>query len=385
MFDISERMKKIPPYLFVEIDKKKKKLIKEGYDLIDFGIGDPDIPTPSNIVNAMTEYIKKPEFHRYPLGRGNINFRKSISSFYQENYDVQLDPEEEICVLIGSKEGIAHFPLCFINPGDYSLIPEPGYPVYKIGTILADGNCYFLPLKEENNFLPDFSKIPANILKKAKILYLNYPNNPTSEFASAEFLKEAINFCKKYNLILVYDAAYSEIYYDERPVSFLSLPGAKDVGIEFNSLSKTFNMTGWRIGWACGNKELISALSKVKENIDSGVFEAIQFAGIEALTNSKETPLKMRDIYKKRMNLFVNGLREVGFDVKFPKGTFYLWLKVNKSSVEFVDELLENGKIIATPGIGFGPSGENFVRFSLTIQENKIIEAIERIKKIWEK
>jgi len=385
MFDISERMKKIPPYLFVEIDKKKKQLIKDGYDLIDFGIGDPDIPTPPNIVNAMREYVKRQEFHRYPLGRGNINFRKAIASFYQENYDIQLDPEEEICVLIGSKEGIAHFPLCFINPGDYSLIPEPGYPVYKIGTILAEGNCYFLPLEEKNNFLPDFSKIPANILKKAKILYLNYPNNPTSAFAPEEFLKEAINFCKKNNLVLSYDAAYSEIYYDKKPVSFLSLPGAKEVGIEFNSLSKPFNMTGWRIGWACGNKELISALSKVKENIDSGVFEAIQFAGIEALTNSKETPLKMRDIYKKRMNLFVNGLREVGFDVKFPKGTFYLWLKVNKSSIEFVDELLENGKIIATPGIGFRPSGENFVRFSLTIQESKIEEAIKRIKKIWEK
>jgi len=385
MFDISERMKKIPPYLFVEIDKKKKQLIKEGYDLIDFGVGDPDVPTPTNIVNAMSEYVKRPEFHRYPLGSGNIEFKRTIAKYYEENYGVQLEPENEICVLIGSKEGIAHFPLCFINSGDYSLIPEPGYPVYKIGTILADGNCYFLPLKEENDFLPDLSKIPGNILKSSKILYLNYPNNPTAVFATEEFLKESINFCKKHNLILVYDAAYSEIYYDEKPISFLSLPGAKDVGIEFNSLSKTFNMTGWRIGWACGNKELISALAKVKENIDSGVFEAIQFAGIEALVNSKETPLKMREIYKQRMNLFVNGLKEVGFDVKFPKGTFYLWLKVNMSSIKFVDELLENGKIIATPGIGFGPSGEGFVRFSLTISEDKIKNAIERIKNIWEK
>ena len=385
MFEMSDRMKKIPPYLFVEIDKKKKKLIEEGEDVIDFGVGDPDIPTPENIVEAMREYVKRPAFHRYPLGRGNIEFRKAIASFYEENYGVKLDPENEICVLIGSKEGIAHFPLCFINPGDYSLVPEPAYPVYKIGTILAEGEVYFLPLTEENNFLPDLSKIPQDVVEKSKILYLNYPNNPTSSCATEDFLKEAINFCKKNNIILVYDAAYSEIYYDKKPVSFLSIPGAKDIGIEFNSLSKTFNMTGWRVGWACGNRELISLLSKVKENIDSGVFEAIQFAGIEALTNSKESILKMREIYGRRMNLFVNGLKNIGFDVRFPDGTFYLWLKVKRNSIEFVDYLLEKGKIIATPGIGFGPSGENFVRFSLTISEEKINEALERMKGIWEK
>ncbi|MCD6221088.1 LL-diaminopimelate aminotransferase [bacterium] len=385
MFEISDRIKKIPPYLFVEIDKKKKNLIKEGADVIDFGVGDPDIPTPENIVEAMREYVKKPAFHRYPLGRGNIKFRKAIASFYEENYDIKLDPENEICVLIGSKEGIAHFPLCFINPGDYSLVPEPAYPVYKIGTILANGKVYFLPLKEENNFLPDLSKIPQDVLEKSKILYLNYPNNPTASCATEDFLKEAINFCKKNNIVLVYDAAYSEIYYEKKPVSFLSIPGAKDIGIEFNSLSKTFNMTGWRVGWACGNKELISLLSKVKENIDSGVFEAIQFAGIEALRNSKESILKMREIYGRRMNLFVNGLKNIGFDVRFPDGTFYVWLKVNRNSIEFVDYLLEKGKIIATPGIGFGPSGEGYVRFSLTISEEKIKKAIERIKEIWEK
>lgn len=385
MFEISERMKKIPPYLFVEIDKKKKNLIKQGYEVIDFGIGDPDIPTPENIVEAMREYVKRPEFHRYPLGRGNIEFRKAIADYYEENYNVNIDPEEEICVLIGSKEGIAHFPLCFINPGDFSLVPEPGYPVYKIGTILAEGNPYFMPLKEENNFLPDLSNIPDNVLKKAKILYLNYPNNPTSAFATEDFLKEAISFCKKNNIILLYDAAYSEIYYDKKPVSFLSLPGAKEVGIEFHSLSKTFNMTGWRIGWACGNKDLVSALSKVKENIDSGVFEAIQFAGIEALKGSKESILRMREIYRRRMTLFVDGLKKTGFQVKFPEGTFYLWLKVNRDSFEFVDYLLEKCKIIATPGIGFGPSGEGFVRFSLTIDEEKIKRAIKRIKEIWEK
>jgi len=385
MFEISDRMKKIPPYLFIEIDKKKKKLIKDGADVIDFGIGDPDIPTPENIIEAMREYVKKPAFHRYPLGKGNIEFRKAIASFYEENYDTKLDPENEICVLIGSKEGIAHFPLCFINPGDYSLVPEPCYPVYKIGTILSDGNVYFLPLKEENNFLPDLSKIPQDVLEKSKILYLNYPNNPTASCVTEDFLKEAINFCKKNNVILVYDAAYSEIYYEKKPVSFLSIPGAKDIGIEFNSLSKTFNMTGWRVGWACGNKELISALAKVKENVDSGVFEAIQFAGIEALTNSKESISKMREIYRRRMNLFVDGLKKSGFNVRFPDGTFYLWLKVNRNSIEFVDYLLEKGKIIATPGIGFGPSGEGFVRFSLTISEEKIKKAIERMKKIWEK
>ncbi|MCM8817887.1 MAG: LL-diaminopimelate aminotransferase [Candidatus Omnitrophica bacterium] len=385
MFQVSERLKKIPPYLFVEIDKKKKELISKGEEIIDFGVGDPDLPTPENIISAMKKSVENPKFHRYPFGKGTKEFRKTISEFYKKNYDVDINPEDEICVLIGSKEGIAHFPLCFINPGDISLVPEPGYPVYHLGTLIAGGESYFLPLKEENNFLPDLGNIPQNIVKKAKILYLNYPNNPTGSFANYDFLKDVVKFCKKNNIILAYDAAYSEIYFEEKPINIFSIDGAKDVTIEFNSLSKTYNMTGWRVGWACGNSFLISALAKIKENIDSGTFEAIQFAGIEALTGTQETVKKLREIYKKRRDIFADGIKEIGFDFKMPKGTFYFWVRVKDNSMKFVDFLLENGKIVATPGVGFGPSGEGYVRFSLTINEEKIKKAIERMKSIWQK
>jgi len=385
MFEVSKRLKKLPPYLFAEIDRKKKKLISEGIDIIDFGIGDPDLPTPQNIIEAMKKGVENPSFHRYPLGKGTPVFRKAIADFYRKYYGVELDPDEEIVVLIGSKEGIAHLPWAFLNPGDVSLVPEPGYPVYHIGTILAEGTPYFLSLKEENKFLPELNKIPQDILKRAKILFLNYPNNPTSAFVEKDFLIEAIKFCKRNGIILVYDAAYSEIYFEERPVSFLSLPGAKDIGIEFHSLSKTYNMTGWRIGWACGNRELVAALAKIKENIDSGTFEAIQFAGIEALTGSQESVNNLRSIYKKRMDILVDGLREAGFRIIPPKGTFYLWVKVQGSSIENAGYLLEKAGIVATPGIGFGPSGEGYLRFSITVPEEKIKEGIRRMKEIWVK
>lgn len=385
MFEVSERLKKLPPYLFAEIDRKKKKLISEGVDIIDFGIGDPDLPTPKNIIEAMKKGIKNPSFYRYPLGKGTPAFRKAIADFYKEHYEAKLNPDEEIVVLIGSKEGIAHLPWAFLNPGDVSLVPEPGYPVYHIGTILAEGIPYFLSLKEENKFLPELNKIPQNILKRAKILFLNYPNNPTSAFAEKSFLIEAIKFCERNGIILVYDAAYSEIYFEEKPVSLLSLPGAKKVSIEFHSLSKTYNMTGWRIGWACGNRELVAALAKIKENIDSGTFEAIQFAGIEALTGNQESVNNLRAIYRKRMDILVDGLREVGFRIIPPKGTFYCWVKIQGSSIETAEYLLEKAGIVATPGIGFGPSGEGYLRFSITVSEQKIKEGIRRMKKIWGK
>ncbi|MCX8082052.1 MAG: LL-diaminopimelate aminotransferase [bacterium] len=385
MFEISKRLQKLPPYLFAEIDRKKKKMISEGVDIIDFGIGDPDLPTPQNIIDAMKKGIENPSFHRYPLGKGTLLFRKAIADFYKKNYDVKLNPDEEITVLIGSKEGIAHFPWAFLNPGDISLVPEPGYPVYHIGTILAEGKPYFIPLKAENNFLPELDKIPESIIKKAKILFLNYPNNPTAAFAAKEFLIDTIKFCKKNELILVYDAAYSEIYFEKKPVSFLSLPGAKDIGIEFHSLSKTYNMTGWRIGWACGNSNLVSALAKIKENIDSGTFEAIQFAGVEALTGSQKSVIELRKIYKNRMKILVNGLKETGFAIKMPEGTFYCWLNIEERSIETASFLLEKAGIVATPGVGFGPSGEGYLRFSITVPEEKIKEGIRRVKEIWAK
>jgi len=382
MFEVSERLRNLPPYLFAEIDRKKKKLISEGHDIIDFGIGDPDMPTPSNIIDAMKKGIENSAYHRYPLGKGMSDFRKAISEYYDAHYESRIDPESEICVLIGSKEGIAHFPWAFLNRGDVSLVPEPCYPVYHIGTRLSEGTPFFMPLKKENGFMPDIGSIPADVVKKARIMFLNYPNNPTAAFVEKDFLLDAIKFCKKHGIILLYDAAYSEIYYEEKPVSFLSLPGAKDVGIEFNSLSKPFNMTGWRAGWACGNPSLIAGLSKIKENIDSGTFEAIQFTGIEALRNSHASIEAMREIYRSRRDILGEGLRKAGFFVDMPKGAFYLWLKVEESSIKFADYLLDQGKIVVTPGVGFGPSGEGFVRFSLTISEDRIRKAIERISSL---
>ncbi|MCM8817662.1 MAG: LL-diaminopimelate aminotransferase [Candidatus Omnitrophica bacterium] len=384
MFDTSERMKKLPPYLFAEIDRKKKELIAQGHQVISFGVGDPDLPTPERIVEAMRRAVQDPSVHRYPFGKGRADFRKAIAEYYKKYSDVELDYENEICVLIGSKEGIAHFPFVFVNPGDLTLVPEPGYPVYQIGTILAGGMPHFMPLREENNFLPDLGKIPDSVAEKAKIMYLNYPNNPTAATADIDFLKETISFCKKHNIIILYDAAYHEIYFEnKRPVSFLSIPGAKDIGIEIHSLSKTYNMTGWRIGWACGNERLVSALSTLKENIDSGTFEAIQIAGIECLLGPQDDVKKMRNIYQKRRDILVEGLRKIGFNVKIPMATFYLWLAVNSDSLSFAEKLLSEAKIIVTPGIGFGPSGQGYVRFALTIDEEKIKEAIMRMRELF--
>jgi LL-diaminopimelate aminotransferase len=385
MFEVSERLKKIPPYLFAEIDRKKKRLIAEGADIIDFGIGDPDLPTPNNIIEAMKKGVENPSFHRYPIGKGTANFRRVIADFYKKNYDTVLNPDEEIAVLIGSKEGLAHFPWAFLNAGDVSLVPEPCYPVYHIGTILAEGVPFFIPLKEENGFFPELGKIPGDILRKTRILFLNYPNNPTAGFAEKDCLLDAIKFCKKNNIILVYDAAYSEMYFEEKPISFLSLPGAKEVGIEFNSLSKTYNMTGWRAGWACGNRELVAALAKIKENIDSGTFEAIQFAGIEALAGNQENVEILRNTYRNRRDVFAAGMKEAGIEVSVPKGTFYFWVKIAGSSIETADYFLEKGSMVVTPGIGFGPSGEGYIRFSLTLDSDRIKEATGRIKKIWGK
>ncbi|HPP67076.1 MAG TPA: LL-diaminopimelate aminotransferase [bacterium] len=383
MFQLSERMGKLQPYLFAEIDKKCKQLISEGYDIISFGVGDPDMQPAERIVQALQRAVEMPSVHRYPFGKGRLDFRQAIRDYYKKHNDVDLDPEKEVCVLIGSKEGIAHFPLAFINKEDITLVPDPGYPVYQIGTILAGGIPYFMPLKEENDFLPDFGKIPDNILERAKILYLNYPNNPTSAVADISFLKDVISFCKKHQIIILYDAAYHEIYFDgKRPISFLSIPGAKDIGIEMHSLSKTYNMTGWRIGWACGNERLISALATLKENIDSGTFEAIQMAGIECLSGPQDNVEQMRKIYQSRRDVLVEGLKKLNFQVKIPQATFYLWLKVNEDSILFAEKLLTKAQIVVSPGIGFGSAGEKYVRFALTVNEERIKQAIQRLSEM---
>jgi LL-diaminopimelate aminotransferase len=385
MWRMSERMGKLPPYLFVEIDKKKKELQEKGFEVISFGVGDPDMPTPSRIVEAMKDAIADPSLHHYPFGRGRKDFRKAIAEYYDRHYNASLDPESEVCVLIGSKEGIAHFPLAFLDPGDVSLVPEPGYPVYHIGTLLAGGTSHFMPLLERNGFLPDLGSISPMVLEKAKLLYLNYPNNPTSVCAPREFLVEAIRFCKKHGLILVYDAAYAEMFYGgKRPVSFLSLPGAKEVGIEFHSLSKTYNMTGWRIGFAVGNSQVLAGLGKVKTNLDSGVFQAIQEAAIAGLGLDQKMLLPIRNTYRQRRDTLYKGLKKLGMHLVKPDATFYLWVKVPPrfDSMEFVTHLLDQAGVLSTPGNGFGDAGEGYVRFALTAPDKRIQEAVERIGRI---
>ncbi len=383
MFERAERLKKLPPYLFKELDRKKEEALKKGADLIDLGVGDPDLPTPDPVVSALKKAAEDPENHRYPSYAGMIHFRKAVSDWYERRFDVRLDPEKEVITLIGSKEGIAHFPLAFVNPEDIVLVPSPAYPVYRIATIFSGGIPYIMPLTEENSFLPDLGKIPKEVAEKAKIMFLNYPNNPTSAIADDSFFKDVIRFAKKYEIIVCHDFAYSEITYDGyRPKSFLQFDGAKDIGIEFHSLSKTYNMTGWRIGFAVGNSSLIEALLAVKSNIDSGVFQAVQVAGIEALRLERSWIEKTVEVYKKRRDIMVSALNQAGLSLKPPKATFYLWVKVPEgySSVKFAEYLLEKASVLVTPGNGFGEEGEGYIRISLT--QKRIQEAAERIRSL---
>ncbi len=379
----SNRIKNLPPYLFAEIDKMINNAKAEGMDVINFGIGDPDQPTPENIVNKMKEAIQDPTTHSYPSYEGLVEFRTAVSRRYKKRFDVELDPATEVVSLIGSKEGIAHLPLCYINPGDYALVPDPGYPVYKTSILLADGNPIMMPLKEENDFLPELAAISEEDAERAKIMFLNYPNNPTGAMASFEFFEEVIAFAKKYNIIIAHDAAYTDIYLDEEvPHSILEVEGAKEVAIEFNSLSKPYNMTGWRIGWACGKEDVIESLGRLKTNIDSGIFEAIQYAGIEALYNSEDSIKEVTELYKERRDLLVEGLSELGWKVKPNKATFYLWIEVpeNITSSEFSKKLFKKTGVFFTPGIGWGDYGENFLRIALTVNQERIKEALQRIK-----
>ena len=329
--------------------------------------------------------VEKPKHHQYPFGAGLLDFRKAVSDWYKMRFNVDLNPQNEIHSLIGSKEGIGHIHLAFINPGDIVLVPEPGYPVYNCGTIFSDGMPYFLPLIEKNNFLPDLEKIPEKIAKRAKILFINYPNNPTSATATLEFYERVVRFAEKYNIIVCSDLAYSEIYFDgKKPPSFLEVEGAKNVGVEFHSLSKTYQMTGWRLGWACGNSEIIAGLSEVKDNYDSGVFGAVQEAGAVALTSSQNCVEEMRKVYQNRRDIFTGELNKIGWSVKKPEATFYVWAKVPKgyTSADTVVKLLDEAGIICTPGNGLGPSGEGYVRFALTVSETRLKQAVEKISKI---
>jgi LL-diaminopimelate aminotransferase len=380
----AQRIVQIPPYLFAEIDKKKREMRQKGIDLIDLGIGDPDLPTPKLIIERLKAAAENPKNHRYPSYEGMMEFRTAVAQWYERRFGVKLDPKTEVLSLIGSKEGIAHIPLAFVNPGDYVLVPTPGYPVYRVSTLFAGGTPYFLPLRKENGFLPNLSEIPKEVAEKARLLFINYPNNPTSAIAEKSFFEEVVAFAHKYQMIVCHDAAYSEIAFDGyQPLSFLEVGGAKEIGVEFHSLSKTFNMTGWRIGFAVGHSEIVSGLGQIKTNIDSGVFQAIQEAGTEAL-NHLDTPLpEIIQTYERRRDLMIKGLREMGLEVDQPKATFYLWIQVPKgyTSAQFATLLIEQAAIVATPGSGFGEGGEGYIRMALTVDETRLKEAIERLKR----
>ncbi len=379
----ASRITSLPPYLFAAIDKAKQEVIKKGADVINLSIGDPDLPTPPHIVEAMKKSVCNPERHRYPSYEGMLAFRTAAATWIKKTMKVDLNPEDEVLTLIGSKEGIAHIPLAFLNPGEVSLVPDPAYPVYNIGTILADGKPHKMPLLAENDFLPDLDAIPASVAEKAKIMFINYPNNPTSATASVKFFEEVVDFANENDILAIHDNAYSEMTYDGyKAPSFLSVNGAKEIGIEMHSLSKTYNMTGWRIGFAIGNRDILGGLGKVKTNVDSGAFEVVQEAGIAALNGPQDCIRKMNGVYKERRDALLAGLKELGFEVKTPKATFYVWTRVKGSSLDFSRMLLEKAGIVATPGVGFGEYGEGYIRFALTQPVDRINEAVERMRKL---
>jgi LL-diaminopimelate aminotransferase len=381
-FSVAQRLSKLPPYLFAEIDRLKQDAIRRGMDIINLGVGDPDLPTPSHIIARMQEASADPRNHQYPSYEGMLTFRRAVADWYSKRFGVTLDPQTEALSLIGSKEGIGHIPLAFIDPGDVVLVPDPGYPVYQAGTVFADGIPYFMPLTRERSFLPDLDAIPLEVLKKARIMFLNYPNNPTAAVASRAFFAEAVAFARRHRLILCHDAAYSEMAYDGYlPESLLAVEGAKDVAIEYHSLSKTYNMTGWRIGFAVGCREVLSGLGRIKTNLDSGVFQAVQEAAIAALNGPQECVEAMRAVYKERRDALVDGLSALGFAVDKPQATFYVWIGVPKehTSASFASALLSDVGIVMTPGTGFGRSGEGYIRAALTVDVSRIKEAVERI------
>ncbi len=379
----AKRIEKLPPYLFAEIDKKIAKARAAGVDVISLGIGDPDQPTPDNIVRELINQAQNPATHRYPSYAGTDGFRRAVADWYKNRFDVGLDPDTEVVALIGSKEGIAHISLCFVDPGDVSLIPDPGYPVYATGTMFAGGEVYRMPLLAENGFLPDLSEIPSEVAEKARLMFINYPNNPTGAVADEKFYRQVIEFAKANDIIVCHDAAYTEVAFDDyRPLSFLQVPGAKDVGIEFHSLSKTYNMTGWRIGWAAGNSAVIEALGRIKSNIDSGVWEAVQYAGIEALTGPQDAVSRMKGLYARRRDVVIAGLQELGWDLEKPKATIYVWARVpaDYDSTSFATMLLERTGVVVTPGNGYGDYGEGYFRISLCVEENRLRQAFARMK-----
>lgn len=381
----ARRLDNAPPYLFVEIEANIKKAQEKGIDVINLGIGDPDLPTPDFVVDKMIEAVRDPKYHAYPEYSGSLEYREAVAKYYKRRFGVTLDPETEVVALLGSKEGIAHIFFALVNDCDFTLVPDPQYPVYKLATALTGGVPYPMPLLKENGYLPDLSIIPKEVARRSKILFVNYPNNPTGTVADLDFYQKIVDYGIENDIVVCNDNAYSEFTYDGTVApSLLQAEGAMKTAVEFHSLSKSYNMTGWRIGYAVGNSEIISKLKKMKENIDSGVFTAIQIAGIEALEKGDDFIKKMREVYRSRRDLAMQELKRLGLEFDVPKGAFYIWVKVPEgyTSNEFTAVLLEKAGVVVAPGSGYGCSGEGYIRISLTINENRLKEAFDRIGRI---
>lgn len=381
---VATRIKTLPPYLFAAIDKMKQEAIARGVDIINLGIGDPDLPTPMPIIESLAHAAKDPRHHQYPSYEGMLSFRKAVAGWYNRRFNVALDPTNEVLTLIGSKEGIGHIHLAFVDPGDIVLVPSPGYPVYPVGTSFSGGTSHIMPLTKANGFLPDLSAISKEVAKRAKLMWLNSPNNPTSVIMTNDYFKRVVEFAQEHEVIVCHDAAYSEVYYDgRRPPSFMEVEGAKDVGVEFHSLSKTYNMTGWRVGFAVGHKDVLAGLGKVKSNLDSGCFEAVQEAGITALSLDDSITDNLRKTYQDRRDTLIPGLKNLGLEVDPPPAAFYVWVTVPKgyTSTSFTTHLLEKAGIVTTPGNGFGAPGEGYIRMTLCTSKERLAEAVERIKR----
>jgi len=382
-FEESRRLKELPPYLFAEIDKIIQKKRSEGIDVISLGIGDPDIPTPDGIIKELQKEAKNPRNHKYPSSYGMDSFKRSVADYYMQRFNVSIDPQTEVIPLFGAKEGIANIAYVYIDNGDYVLIPDPSYPVYAIGTMFAGGFIYTMPMEEKNDYIIDLGRIDVKIAKKAKIMHINYPNNPTSAICGLDFFNNVVEFAEKNNIIVCHDNAYADTYFGEtKPPSFLNVEGSKEVGIEFYSLSKTFNMTGWRIGCAVGNKDIIASLGKYKTNVDSGVFNAIQYAAITALKDYEKYSSNNNLIYKERREITTSVLDDIGIDYYRSNATIYIWAKVpsGHTSKSFTQFVLDKADVVVTPGSAYGKQGEGYFRISLTIEDSRLKEALERIK-----
>ena len=383
MMKLAKRVEALPPYLFAEISKRIAAKRAEGVDIVTFGIGDPDLPTPRHILDALHQAAEEPVNHRYPESEGLPELRQSISDWYERRFEVKFDPQKETLPLIGSKEGIGHIALCFIDPGDIALVPDPGYPVYEVGTMFAGGTSYKLDCTRESGWKPDFERIPADVAEKAKLIWLNYPNNPTGAVADFDFFERAIHWAKKYDVAILHDNPYCDVAYDGyNPISIFQVPGARDVAVEFNSWSKIDNMTGWRIGMVVGNPEMIDALMRVKSNIDSGIPQAIQKMAIEAVYGPQDCIDEHNAIYQRRRDRMVEVLRKAGLDVDTPKASLYVWAKLPAgiTSAEYAASLIDETGVVVTPGRGYGLNGEGYIRLSVTTPDDRMEEGLRRIE-----